>query len=706
MKKLIETWKKRFQPKNKPQKHPDPPFIKAAKKRTALMLIPAALIGCSLFTLGLLAVNGERNLRLLLLLISILCAASCALHGWKQYSGKKKFDAGKRDESIAQQQQNLLSQRENAPRVASEKETLLQHLKRIADKHALSLAALAMASAFFLGGACPLSLLALAALPVLLWDIAVLAVMLSRTRIRLPFGKKKQEENKTEIDRAKFPRIFALVDRAAEAVGYRLKTRVILITGCTASISDCGKEGAVITLGLSMLALLTEEELLAVLLHEFSHLGKRNAEANKLNNRRGWINTQSPIYARFFFGLDDSLYCYEHMLYRYAASLIEEFEADRASLLLTAPEVAASALMKLGCHTYYDWEGGTVDVTENLFESEECPPLIKLDVERFVRAFEKRQTFWCELIGKEIQARSATHPTIASRIEALGAPLPHAPLPAPAPAEFAEECKNAVRFAQDVLYEDMKKSYEEARQNHYLKPLADVTKWEEEGKPLIATEYYVIVSALRTLGRESDAMELCRRACAELSPIAACRASYMLGSYLLHTYDPAGIELIYETIDRNNNYLQEGLDQIGHFCCLTGRHAELNDYRTRALEYAQKQKDIYRKFSILEKGDDISLETLPDQMLQELLDFIRSADQGNLEKVYLLHKTIDAEHSTSVVILRYTADSDEKVNMEVYQRIFRYLDTAHDHQFSIFPYCAAEVIEPDKYPESIIYRND
>ena len=39
---------------------------------------------------------------------------------------------------------------------------------------------------------------------------------------------------------------------------------------------------------------------------------------------------------------------------------------------------------------------------------------------------------------------------------------------------------------------------------------------------------------------------------------------------MLYRYDERGMELIYRAMEQNGNYIEEGLNIIGNFCCLTG----------------------------------------------------------------------------------------------------------------------------------------
>ena len=237
------------------------------------------------------------------------------------------------------------------------------------------------------------------------------------------------------------------------------------------------------------------------------------------------------------------------------------------------------------------------------------------------------------------------------------------------------------------IYDEITPTYAETRQRLYLDPLAKVEAWEAAGKPLIAEEYGDIVNALLALRRMNDLMELCDRAIKELPDSAALYAYFIKGSQLLHSFDPDGIELMYHAVENNKNYIDDGMDMIGTFCCITGRKEELEHYRSRVLELAQKQHDEYDRISYIGKNDRLSAEQLPDGMLDGILAHIKAADESNIvEKIRLVRKTVSDDFFSSMFIIEFIPDADEDAVGNVMHKTFMYLDTCSDWQFSLLAY--------------------
>ena len=143
---------------------------------------------------------------------------------------------------------------------------------------------------------------------------------------------------------------------------------------------------------------------------------------------------------------------------------------------------------------------------------------------------------------------------------------------------------------------------------------------------------------------------------------------------------------------------------IGQYCCLTGNREALDSYRERAVELLQKTKDVYSQISTLQKNDQLSAETLPEGMLEALLEYTASVDGGTILETYLVHKQITQEDFTSAYIVRFKEDIPEEEKERVLDKIFAYLDTSTDWQFSLFDYDHIPSQKIREIPGSCVYR--
>ena len=270
--------------------------------------------------------------------------------------------------------------------------------------------------------------------------------------------------------------------------------------------------------------------------------------------------------------------------------------------------------------------------------------------------------------------------------------------------EYVLETQKAIAFT-DELYLKYRKDYLKEARKEYFSAKERVEKWEEAQKPIIAEEYRGVVCDLRTLGRMTEALEVCNRAIDTLSTSAAAFALYIKGNFLIHQYDASGLEYIYKAMS-NHNYAEEGLAMIGQFCCMTGRQKELDEYREKAIIMAQEEMDKFSKLSDLKKDDNLSTEKLPDGMLEKVLEYISSIENGKIDKIYLVKKTITEDFSASILVVKFFPaknEAEEKEIWDIMDRTFNHLDGCYEHQFCLYNYDNVSYIKFDTIPDSCVY---
>ena len=142
---------------------------------------------------------------------------------------------------------------------------------------------------------------------------------------------------------------------------------------------------------------------------------------------------------------------------------------------------------------------------------------------------------------------------------------------------------------------------------------------------------------------------------------------------------------------------------LGEYCCLTGNSQALETYRERAIDLTQEARDIYDRMNDLRKGDDLIPEELPKELHAQLLDYLQRVDEGQIDRVYLVRKVITPEDFTSAVIIRFREDAKPEDCERVMDRVFHFLDTCSDWQFSLFEYGTVARAQPEKVENSCIY---
>lgn len=580
--------------------------------------------------------------------------------------------------NVAQGQTLVLSLREQAERTARAKLKKLRVIRCVSGGYAGLLLLLGLT----LGVSSGLAENDVNVVPVI---CAAILIQFFFQQIPFPEPKAVLSEISNRLPEAEYSRLYALAGKAARESGWTEDVCLTVSPVCGASIGIV-RDTAVVTLGAPALRLLTQEELSMLLLHEFAHVGAGEQEELRQTRYMNFLhrgrnpNVLSAVNDACY-ALPDFLYSMEFELYQYAAALPAEQRADAA--MSRNPAAAAAGLLKLKYYDLFLWENEACDRKPE-YESEPTH-VVSEQVQRFLDALPQRRTQWNRIVQGEILARNASHPTTWGRIQALGLKaLPDADaLPT---GEYGAECRRALEYTDSQIAAYYAPRFEELHRENYTEPLERVNQWIASGSPLTAEGYADIVEDLCLLGRGSEAIALCDRAVRELTPIAAAFAYFTRGCWRLHRYNAEGLEDLYTAISLSGNFADEALEEIGSFCCLAGMQEELDTYREKALEVAQKQRDEYSQIGTLSRRDKLSQEHLPDGMQEQILGFLWGSFRNAIDRVYLVRKTVSNTFFTSAFVIRFRAGTPEEVREQVLHKIFRYLDTCSDWQFSLFDY--------------------
>lgn len=514
------------------------------------------------------------------------------------------------------------------------------------------------------------------------------------------------DDDTNVLRRDEYPIIYDVVSRAAQTLGCQGEITVIISFDCNAMIVR-EKDKYYLQLGAILLNILSEEELYCICLHEFSHCSDRNGDKSYEARYNAWLNSDkglSPVMSFFsnVFIFFDVRYAFNYLMYKYTVSVVEETKADLDMAKHGTPEIAASALLKIDYDNRFRWEDGGKDF-KSIYESDTpSSNFLSEYLSRFKGAIAVRHGDWNEMLMREILPNNASHPILRMRFETLGIEK-IAYVEREASKEYEIEAQRALEAADKSLCESHREDYEKERKEFYLDPLARINEWKSNGMPISAQSYADIITDLKSIGLNSEAEELCERAIEELDKNSSQHAYFIKGCALLCRYDESGIELIYHAVQTNHNYLEEGLEMIGTFCCITGREKELLEYRERAQVLAQKDIDEYSETCVLSKNDNLVHDDMPSEMLEEILSYIRSVDGGIIRSVYLVRKVVNDNFFTSAFVLQFDGGSDE-VRDDVRHKIFRYLDTYPvEWHFSLFEYSECYNIKFDKIEGSLVY---
>jgi len=458
--------------------------------------------------------------------------------------------------------------------------------------------------------------------------------------------------------------------------------------------------------GVILLDLLSEEEIKHILLHEFAHLSADKKSINIEYTYRNWLNNGgNPTYFSWItsvaYEILDSVYLYRNFVFDFANTLRIEAEADEAMKMYNTPEYAASALLKIKFYSLYEWELDSYDDISKYVEEEPSKHVLTHLTDKYKSVFNERVNDWVELSKKEIQSRSDTHPVLNKRLERLGV-SDYKVFDNTKYAELQKECDKAFAYVEELIYEIEKEDYDKRRQEYYAKPKELVDNWMSEGQPIISDRYTDIIVALMTLQRKTEAEAVCDNAISQLPDSSLASAHYYKGILLLSRFDAEGINHIYKAIE-NSNYIEDGLNMIGAFCCITGRQKELEEYRNKASELIHEVNDKFSHIGTLSKSDNLTKECLPEDIEKSILELVESIDNDYIFKIYVVRKSITDDFFTSAIIVNFYPHVESDTVDEIMHRIFCLLDSIKGWQFSLFDYREVKQVGIEKIEGCCIY---
>ncbi len=536
------------------------------------------------------------------------------------------------------------------------------------------------------------------------WMLLPMAVLFSILCRIQPFENRFDWSDYSK--REDYPEIYALADKAASAVGIKGDIRIMFVVNGTAAVARIGKRISLM-IDVILLSYMRSEELYAILLHEMSHVKNTEADLRADFNFASFLIGDGNINPNLFFAAlsyPAMIYSFETTIYKTLSSVVVETEADRAAAKHADKNVAANALYKLECYYLFNRNIG-YNMGYNLYEPEECmTDMNKTISDTFLSKMHEMEPEWRHLLEVEIQPRNASHPIFRNRLLSFEADS-YALTEPERDGAYRDECRKAMKKIDNDLHKAMSKDYAELREEYYLKPTRIVEKWEENNKEYEDEEARDIINSLSTLGRADEAIAFCTEIIETKTSGLVNYAKFTRGGLYLDRFDPRGIEDIYDALHINNNYIEEGLERIGDFCCLTGDQEGLDRYREESVKYYQQNYDE-AGICTLNVTDELSEENvLSAEYRERNLEYIKRIGADKLKAVYLVRKKITETLYSSAYVLEFF--NEKEPDFEILDKACVFLDNSEeDWQYSMFCYDKEIAAALKKVPGCCIYRNE
>lgn len=524
------------------------------------------------------------------------------------------------------------------------------------------------------------------------------------------FLKEDKPDKTKALPETQYPLLYALVRKAA---GVDRRSPIYIFLANPDPDEECNagvlhhSDGIYLLLGPMLLCTASEEELLQVLRHEFAHVDLEHTSQIRTYDRLLSYLTASrdmfDLWANLVLKLPVSWLLFEGQFYFTFSNAAKEANADARAADAGDDFAQASILAKLQAHSLYIYEQ---EPRINIYRSEIMPTdFTTARIRDFREALSRREADWRKIMEHEIPSRTATHPTFRQRWEALGC-CEYFLVPACEDTPFARECWAAAAESDRRMSAMSQERYEKLRKENYLSHLEILTEWEKEDKLLSPEEMRPVVIAAYSLGMPEKTEAICDRMIRENDSIfATAFARYWKGVLMLCRYDRGGLAYLYQAMESNPNYIQDGLEHIGRFCTMMGLQEELEEYRSRAADLMQTRRD--RSAGGIHGKADLSPEQLPQGWQTEILDYILKTGGDAISQVYLVRENTGSGFTPSAFVLRYREGTPEEEQSRIYDCVFRLLDDwPTDHDFCLYDYEAGMKKPLEKVPGACIYDAD
>ncbi len=224
------------------------------------------------------------------------------------------------------------------------------------------------------------------------------------------------------LDREEHPLFYTLADRCAKAVGYTGKFSLLLDDGDGISVSE--EDGtAYVSLSPTMAPLLTEQELQAVLVHEFAHVVHADTARAERYNRILYRYCEREKFGKFanlffsYFGEVikdeiDTLQCYSSAVCEQNADEEVKRHADAQAFL------DATAKSYLFSEVFRE---PIVQFSYGIYAGETPPDdFYKQKIEYFKEHAQEAYPHALDVMMRRLPSYTDSHPTFAMRAEAFG----------------------------------------------------------------------------------------------------------------------------------------------------------------------------------------------------------------------------------------------------------------------------------------------
>ncbi len=469
------------------------------------------------------------------------------------------------------------------------------------------------------------------------------------------------------VTRRQAPALFAMLDEVRAKVGGPKPDVVLIAADFNAAIQQRPRLGAFgwhrnyVVIGLPLLRALSRDEVMAVIAHEYGHLSGGHGKSGQwiYRVRMTWLRLSQSlggtvtgrIFQRFFNWYGPWFNAYSFVLAR-----SNEYEADRASALVTGAKGAARALTRVAAEArrydafWHDLWG------ETGLERETVSPHALMGA-HFVKPMSGRDVR--EALNVALTEETDihdTHPSLSDRLAALGEAVPELEPVGVNGAEalLGSDLTQSLASRLDAEWWGRAAKNWQARQAQ-LKTMRDALAQLEAKDELSEDESWQYQGLLEQAGRDDEALTLAMRRFAEHPADRGARLA--AGRLQLAAGHAIGLDVIRPILDEPRPSQGQGValqSTIDYLARQDPENPERASLGERLEEVAQWHRTVQAELNRLTEAAVLEGADLPEMALAALHE--RAAAVPRLKGLWVARRTLRADDSISQYVVLYAID--------------------------------------------------
>ena len=431
------------------------------------------------------------------------------------------------------------------------------------------------------------------------WILMCVFLIWSILNSFIPLPQQKID-SQTILSKSEFPQIYSVINKAAKRINYKGKIYAT-IAGKGVSIHERGNK-VYLLMGAEELSLFNEDELFAVLVHEFAHL--KNADTIRRsrlhsfidkNESHGPANTILDVGATLFYGGFLKEVIFEIIKFDSLSSLEHEKTADLAVLEAGVSQDfinATAKVMLFAIYGEYPWKEISFDTYESLSP---ITNFCQVNLNCFFNKLAIYGDRWHFTLKNELPSRIDSHPTLKMRMDALKVSEYQTDF-TKKEGTYTQEIdrlleKSSVLIANHGFKNDKKNDeYLKIRAVAYEERVAVMNAYDNQDHEWESLSDSALIECAQAFLYidDSKSEKILRSIIEKNNSSFAC---YLLACLYAREYNDDCIEL-FKRSAVDSAATDEAMDQLGKYALKTGNQELLNEYRKVApdkLEFAEEE---------------------------------------------------------------------------------------------------------------------